>query len=578
MGQPHDVPLAPGPDMLRLRLLGPPEITTGSGSPASLPAQSKRTALLVYLTLRRPRRLLSRERILGLLWPESSQSQARHNLRQALYQLRKTGGEELIAQQGHGLVGVDWDVLNCDVVQFEEAIAEGRLDDALHLYEGELLEGVQPWGVAADFEQWLDGERERLRRMALLAACERASMEAESGNGSRAAHYVRRAARFAPTDETILRRLLQILDRVGNLTEAKLLYEDTCRRMEEDLGIPLSPETRSLMRQLESRGLRETDEGQTTVSFRSLLGLEGGTRWRPLPRRPAGDVVVPLVVLLLLLALLVPQRREAPAASPDRTTILISPLEVPVSDLAAALSGALESAVREMGGFEIVRGSVSTRRPTRRESVLAHAAERDVGAVLFLSIRPGRSGHLVTLDVHRLRPSGYTPRRVASLHVDDQTPSTTGQALALAAAPLLFDPALAPWVDVARREAGAPAALGTFMEGIDAFRLGDVTGARDRFEAAAEAGTAFHLAWLAAAAAALWEGDATAARALLDRIGLERPWHAAAHLAALEEVCPGSLAEGHPELRDLLEDPHRATTLALTHLPPITDRRWPPCR
>jgi DNA-binding SARP family transcriptional activator len=67
--------------MLEIRLLGQFNLRQ-DGVPIELPSRPART-LLAYLVLtlgiRHPR-----ERLAGLLWPDSSESNARKNLRQAL--------------------------------------------------------------------------------------------------------------------------------------------------------------------------------------------------------------------------------------------------------------------------------------------------------------------------------------------------------------------------------------------------------------------------------------------------------------------------------------------------------------
>ncbi len=55
-----------------------------------------------------------------------------------------------------------------DVEQFEQALMAGRLEEAVGLYAGDLLEGR--------YDEWLTGERERLTGLHLETSCGRTPM------------------------------------------------------------------------------------------------------------------------------------------------------------------------------------------------------------------------------------------------------------------------------------------------------------------------------------------------------------------------------------------------------------------
>ena len=83
--------------MLEVRLLGQFRVTLDGKTVeiASRPAQS----LFAYLILN-PSTEHRREKLAGLLWPDSSESNARNNLRQALWRIRKAIGDEGEAEGG----------------------------------------------------------------------------------------------------------------------------------------------------------------------------------------------------------------------------------------------------------------------------------------------------------------------------------------------------------------------------------------------------------------------------------------------------------------------------------------------
>src|SRR5687768_16269726 len=126
-------------------------------------------ALLAYLAAARPRGFHSRDRLVGLFWPESTDERARNSLRQALHHLRRSLGEEAIIGRGEHEVGVDHAIVQCDAAQFGEAVAAGKHEEELGLYEGEFLPGLYVQ-EAPEVERWIESERAHLRRQASDAA------------------------------------------------------------------------------------------------------------------------------------------------------------------------------------------------------------------------------------------------------------------------------------------------------------------------------------------------------------------------------------------------------------------------
>ncbi len=154
---------------LTLTLLGGFEASLGDQS-AVLPAKKAR-ALLAYLAMN-PDQPHSREKVASLLWGNSGEQQARANLRQTLMALRGAlpqGGIASLAIDGDAL-SFDAAAAHVDVAAFKQAVAVGTpaaLEQAAGLYRGELLEGFSL--REPKFEEWLEGERAHLRRLAVAA-------------------------------------------------------------------------------------------------------------------------------------------------------------------------------------------------------------------------------------------------------------------------------------------------------------------------------------------------------------------------------------------------------------------------
>jgi DNA-binding SARP family transcriptional activator len=236
--------------MLRLYTLGTVNLTDADGQPClTLLAQRKRLAFLLYLTLRAPGGPTRRDTLLAVFWPERSEAQGRHALRQILHYLRQTlASGEIVTRVGEGLL-VDLSTVYCDALAFERALDAGHLAEAVALYGGELLPGLFV-SDAPQFEEWLEGERARLRRRAADAAWQLARHHATEGDAAAAEHMARRAAAITPGDEGALRQLMAVLEQIGNPSGAVRAYEAFVEAQRADDDAPPAAETRSMVQRM----------------------------------------------------------------------------------------------------------------------------------------------------------------------------------------------------------------------------------------------------------------------------------------------------------------------------------------
>lgn len=279
--------------MVELRILGPPQLLGSNGRAIeTLARQPKRVALLAFLAAASPRGFQRRDKLVALFWPELDERHARNALSQALHVLRNALGEPTIVTRGEEEVGVDVNVVSCDLRAFEEALDARRPTDALPLYRGDLLDGLFLKGVP-EFERWLDAERERLRRRAAETAGQLADEEERAGRPADAVRWACRAAEITPYAEVTIRRLIGVLDRAGDRAGAIRAYRDFQQRLKVDLDVDPSPET---IAEVEGVRARADRIGGATRSKPSRPEHEIHGQERPRLRRP-------LVALGLLLGL-----------------------------------------------------------------------------------------------------------------------------------------------------------------------------------------------------------------------------------------------------------------------------------
>src|SRR5829696_10387611 len=116
--------------LFELRTLGTLDLRASDGRVLhALLAQPKRLALLSYLCVATPRGLHRRDALVALFWPESNREHARTSLRGALHVLRRSLGEATLVTRGDEEVSIAPDLVWCDAVAFDEAVAAGRLED-----------------------------------------------------------------------------------------------------------------------------------------------------------------------------------------------------------------------------------------------------------------------------------------------------------------------------------------------------------------------------------------------------------------------------------------------------------------
>src|SRR5262249_33225856 len=170
----------------------------------------KGQALLAYLSIP-VGKLHLRDKLGALLWGEVSEPAARAALRQALFVLRRLLGEPSPLRPQDETVALDGDLAAIDVNEFEDCADGGtrtRLERAAALYRGELLEGLAL--VEPGFEEWLVGERRRLRERAVGTLDKLLALQREAGQLETAVETALRLVTLDPVQEHAHRTLMRL--------------------------------------------------------------------------------------------------------------------------------------------------------------------------------------------------------------------------------------------------------------------------------------------------------------------------------------------------------------------------------
>ena len=211
---------------------------------------SKVQGLLVYLALMSDQ-AHSRDALATLLWPDESETTAKHNLRQSLFRLRKVLDEVNSQTPPFLLVNRSTIQFNSassyslDVASFLTHLEKGDPESAVSFYRTDLLPGFSCDSLP--FDDWLRQEREKLHRQALNALFTLADRCLHQGDFSKAQQFAQQQLTLEPWREEAHRQLIQALVLVGERSTALAQYERCQAILAEELGVEPAVETERLI-------------------------------------------------------------------------------------------------------------------------------------------------------------------------------------------------------------------------------------------------------------------------------------------------------------------------------------------
>ncbi len=211
--------------------------------------------LLVYLALQNDKPI-PRELLAALFWPEESETNARNNLRQTLFRLRKLLNDLDEPTQPFLLVTRQTVQFNpdsdfaLDVQQFLQAVDGGDLATAVTHYHGDLLPGFTCDSL--EFESWLRQERETLHTLALETMLEAGRDYLRNGRYPQAQTIARQQLSLEPWREQAHRQLMQALALAGDRANALNQFKLCQTVLWEEVRVEPSPETVTLFEDIKA--------------------------------------------------------------------------------------------------------------------------------------------------------------------------------------------------------------------------------------------------------------------------------------------------------------------------------------
>lgn len=279
--------------LLQVKLLGGFDILI-DGIPSNELNTNRLQSLFAYLVLN-CKSPISRQQLAFHFWPDTTDAQARTNLRHLLHSLRIAlpVSDQFLIFDRHVLRWTEMDRIKVDVYDFED-LAERvnstqALREAVDLYSGDLLPEI--------YDEWILVERERLRQV-YLSTLERLMMLLENERDYQTAiHYGRLLLEQDPLREEHYRLLIRLYVLSDDRAGALRIYHACVAALQRELNVEPSQATyrayRSLL-DLDEQAVVEkasTDRVAPMVGRREEWGLIQSV-WRQTSRGQPHLVVI----------------------------------------------------------------------------------------------------------------------------------------------------------------------------------------------------------------------------------------------------------------------------------------------
>lgn len=226
--------LSPDAILFRLKLFGSASIEGPEGPVTGRPVQRRRLALLALLALARQRGL-TRDKLIGFLWPDADPERARRLLSDSVYRINQAVGGEALVAIGNDL-RLNPERLPSDAWEFLDALGRGEWQRGVELHVAPFLDGFFLTD-ADELERWVDAQRERLARERARALEALAEGAERDGAMADAVRWWRALAAHDPYSSRIALRLMRALDRTGDRAAALQHARAHTRLLDEELGL-----------------------------------------------------------------------------------------------------------------------------------------------------------------------------------------------------------------------------------------------------------------------------------------------------------------------------------------------------
>lgn len=192
----------------------------------------KAEALIYYLALEGES---TREQLRALLWPESDEESALKSLRNTLYIVRKTLGENFILSPNNTRISIN--PTYCFRFEDNYETPEDLITDGFELLKSYSFKGDE------EFQNWLGYKREDFKSTQIKNLTQKCSHLIKEGQSSEAIQVLEALLRIDPYSEDTARQIMELYLGLNKFNKAISVYNKLANTLREDLGVV--PDTNS---------------------------------------------------------------------------------------------------------------------------------------------------------------------------------------------------------------------------------------------------------------------------------------------------------------------------------------------
>ncbi len=235
--------------MLRIHLLGYPQIFNDN-VPLPPPTPNKVFVLWAYLLLN-GRRPIPRDHLAYTLWPDTTEPNARANLRRHLHLLRKylpdappnlpwvLSTRQTVQWNPDADYELDAAALATMLESFDgETAVPAQWTTLTESYHGDLMEGF--------YDDWILAERARLRQRYGRLLQQHSAAQTKNNDLPGAIRTTKQLLAFDPLREETYRKLMHLHYRAGDRAAALETFRQCQTALQTEMNIPPMPETLAL--------------------------------------------------------------------------------------------------------------------------------------------------------------------------------------------------------------------------------------------------------------------------------------------------------------------------------------------
>lgn len=221
---------------ISFKLFGVPKITKDEQN-VFLP-YAKIEALLYYMLVTK---VVTRDEIAGLLWPDENEKIAKKNIRNAIYQAKKSMGEDIIISPKKSFIMLNENLdIETDVDLFTRSPREN-----MHLYTGDFLQGFF-LKEAESYEYWIVKMRNYYQDKFSTECFLKIEEDIQNKNYDDVENNIQRLKELDEYDERSFRLLMSFYQDTGRNSKVIETYYDLSKLLRRELGIDPDNKTKEI--------------------------------------------------------------------------------------------------------------------------------------------------------------------------------------------------------------------------------------------------------------------------------------------------------------------------------------------